>query len=157
MSSAAPSARRPPPGGSQDLWVLAVAAVAATVVGWLWAAGELAAALATGRLPSVGASGALSVAAGVLSRPGHPGAAWPPGSHVPGALGYWATAAAIAALAVTAALVGTAAWHCALRPAQTARRRRPGFATPAQVRAELGAHARRRGAGTVRPSLGPRP
>jgi len=126
-------------------------------IGWLWAAGELAAALATGRLPGVGGSGALSVAAGVLSRPGHPGAAWPPGSHVPGALGYWATAAAIAALAVTAALVGTAAWHRARRPAQRAGGRRPGFATPAQVRAELGAHARRRRVGTVRPSLGPRP
>ena len=157
MRHAAPASPRPPPGGSQDLWVLAVGAAAAAVAGWLWAAGELAAALATGRLPPVGGSGALSVAVSVLSRPGHPGAAWPPGSHVPGALGYWATAAAIAALAVTAALVGTAAWHRARRPAQRAGGRRPGFATPAQVRAELGAHARRRRAGTVRPSLGPRP
>jgi len=126
-------------------------------IGWLWAAGELAAALATGRLPPVRASAALSVAAGVLSRPGYPGAAWPPGSHVPGALGYWATASALAALGATAALVGTAAWHRARRPAQQAGGRRPGFATPAQVRAELGAHARRRRAGTVRPSLGRRP
>jgi len=157
MSNAAPSSRRPPAGGSQDLWVIGVGAAAATVAGWLWAAGELAAAVTTGRFPSVGGSGALSVAVGVLSRPGRPGAAWPSGDHIPGPLVYWATAGVLALLGVTTALVGAAAWRRARRPARVGGHRRPGFATPVQVRAELGARARRRRAATVRPSLGSRP
>ena len=133
------------------LFVAAALTVAAAAV--LWAGAATSTYLTAGHLPT----GSLSCALLALTRPGDPSAAWPPGSGVPGPVGYWTGTLLVIACATTVAFAGRQAWqHVGLGdPPGRDLRGIPGLAAATDLSRIAGRRQLIRRAHQLRPTLTP--
>ena len=134
-----------PPAGDAEAVLLAVVAVVASAVGWVWLTGQLADWSATGRWPHLGLAALVGVIRRLPRSMTDPGAAWPAvgGWRRAGAGLFYAWGAAGLAVGAAAALAGRGA--IGHRPGAGGTggsgagpvRRGDGWARPGDVRAVL--------------------
>jgi type IV secretion system protein VirD4 len=139
--------RRPLLNDPSDYLLAGLLTVIVLVTGGVWAVGQTAALLTGHGWPNMPVTEGLAVATRLPRHLSDPAAAWPPTvrASLPGPVGFVAAAildllALLSAVAVVARRLGR-------------RRRRRGFASPAQLRAVFSHHAARTHAPRLRPTL----
>jgi type IV secretion system protein VirD4 len=139
--------RRPLLNDPSDYLLAGLLILIAVVTGGVWAVGQTAALLTGHGWPNLPVTDGLGIATRLPRHLSDPAAAWPVGVRplLPGPAGF--TVAALVDLLVTVAAAVVAARVFGHR------RRRRGFASPAQLRAVFSHHAARRHAPRLRPGL----